>query len=516
MDKNTIIEALRKGERISLECKLAQSEVPSSVWSSYSAFANTYGGLILLGVNEDLTEPDIAKRFTVTGVNNARKIRVDFWNLVNDREKVSVNLLNESDVETVDIDGKTVIAIRVPRADTSSRPVYINNNMMRGTYRRNDEGDYRCSDELVKMMVRDAFSEGNDRLFLEHYSMDDIDIPTLVAYRNHFSSRYPEHVFNKLDHKEFLRQFGAYTLNRETGEDGLTMAGLLMFGKGLSVRERFDNLRLDYIDKSHLVGDQRYSDRLTYDGTWENNLYNFVTYVLPRLTKELPRPFQMEGSERNDDTPQHKAVREAMTNAVIHADLMLDGVLKVEKYDDRFVFTNPGLLKIPVEQIYAGYETRARNQRIQNLFRMIGLGENLGSGFPLILSACNEKHWLEPELIEQPELMQVKLILHIVSEEDAVKRQANVGKDVGKDVGKELTERQLVIIDLIDKDPNISAQKMSEKMSEMPGKGIVATRTVERDLAVLKELGVLIRIGGRKDGHWEINKEQLPSLYRVR
>ena len=84
MDKNTIIEALRKGERISLECKLAQSEVPSSVWSSYSAFANTYGGLILLGVNEDLTEPDISKRFTVTGVNNARKIRVDFWNLVND------------------------------------------------------------------------------------------------------------------------------------------------------------------------------------------------------------------------------------------------------------------------------------------------------------------------------------------------------------------------------------------------------------------------------------------------
>ena len=174
------------------------------------------------------------------------------------------------------------------------------------------------------------------------------------------------------------------------------------------------------------------------------------------------------------------------------------------------------MLKIPVEQIYAGYETRARNQRIQNLFRMIGLGENLGSGFPLILSACNEKHWLEPELIEQPELMQVKLVLHIVSEEDAVKRQANVGKDVGKDVGKELTERQLVIIDLIDKDSYISAQKMSDKISEMPGKGIVAARTIERDLAVLKELGVLTRIGGRKDGYWEINKELLPSLYRVR
>ena len=86
--------------------------------------------------------------------------------------------------------------------------------------------------------------------------------------------------------------------------------------------------------------------------------------------------------------------------------------------------------------------------------------------------------------------MQVKLVLHIVSEEDAVKRQANVGKDVGK----ELTERQLVIIDLIDKDSYISAQKKSDKISEMPGKGIVAARTIERDLAVLKELGVLTRI----------------------
>ena len=128
---------------------------------SYSAFANTYGGLILLGINEDLNEPDLSKRFTITGVNNARKIRIDFWNLVNNAEKVNINLLNESDVETIEIDGKTVIAIHVPRADSSVRPVYINNNMMRGTYRRNHEGDYHCPEEVVKMMVRDAFAEGN-------------------------------------------------------------------------------------------------------------------------------------------------------------------------------------------------------------------------------------------------------------------------------------------------------------------------------------------------------------------
>lgn len=54
--KENILETLLKGERVTLECKLAQSNVPNDVWRSYSAFANTYGGLILLGVNEDLKE----------------------------------------------------------------------------------------------------------------------------------------------------------------------------------------------------------------------------------------------------------------------------------------------------------------------------------------------------------------------------------------------------------------------------------------------------------------------------
>ena len=216
-------------------------------------------------------------------------------------------------------------------------------------------------------MMRDANESGNDGLFLEYYTMNDIDIPTLEKYRNHFKSRYPQHVFNSLGHQEFLKELGGWYVDRKDHKEGLTMAGLLMFGKGLPIRERFDNLRLDYIDKSGLIGDQRYSDRLTYDGTWENNLFNFITMVLPKLLRDLPRPFKMDGVERDDDTPQHKAVREAMTNCIIHADLMLNGVLKVEKYDNKFVFTNPGLLKLPVEQIYSGDESRARNQRIQNM-----------------------------------------------------------------------------------------------------------------------------------------------------
>ena len=114
------------------------------------------------------------------------------------------------------------------------------------------------------------------------------------------------------------------------------------------------------------------------------------------MTSDLPRPFKMEGVVRKDDSLQHKAVREAVTNMIIHADFMVNGLLRMEKYDDRIVLTNPGLLKLPLEQIYKGGESKARNQRMQNMLRMIGYGENLGSVFPLILNAWNEKHWIKP------------------------------------------------------------------------------------------------------------------------
>lgn len=509
MDEKTIKETLQKGERVTLECKKAQSNIPGSVWETYSAFANTYGGLILLGVYEDLKEKDISKRFTITGVDDADKIRKDFWNIVNNPEKVNVNLLRDEDVETIVIDGKTIVAIKIPQADYNTRPVYINNNPIRGTFIRNHEGDYHCPEEMLTMMMRDANHDGNDRLFLKNYTMDDIDIPTLERYRQRFHNRYTEHPFNDLDNQEFLRQMGGFTKDRENGLECLNMAGLLMFGKGLPIRDRFDNLRLDYIDKSGLIGDQRYSDRLTYDGTWENNLYNFVTMVLPKLTKELPRPFKMVGLERDDDTPQHKAIREAMTNCIIHADLMLNSVLKVEKYDNKFVFTNPGLLRLPIEQIYAGEETRARNQRIQNMFRMIGFGENLGSGFPLILSAWNEKHWLKPELIEQRELMQVKLILSIetkeeiplVSGEEAKELPdvlKNVLKDVRKDVLKELSDRQIDILEIVCASPEATWMEMSEKLK-------VSDKTIQREFNAIRKLGIdIVRKDGRKNGRWEI------------
>ena len=413
MTTTDIKDLMLYGERINIEYKEAAGDLPKSLWETYSAFANTIGGVIVLGIKEHRNRYE-EDRFEIKGVADADKMLKSFWDTINS-DKVSRNILFDDDVECIDYEGKTLIAIHVPMANYTMRPVYINKNLLSGSFKRNYEGDYHCTDEEVKSMLRDANENGNDGLMLENYDMNDIDLPTLHAYRNHFKISNLDHVFNHLDDKEFLRNMGGMTTDRITRREGLTMAGLMMFGKGLPVRDRFDNIRMDYIDKTNLIGDSRWSDRLTYDGTWENNLFNFFTRVMPKLTADLKRPFKLEGMERIDDTPVHKAVREAMTNMIIHADLFITGVLKVEKHDNEFLFSNPGSLKLPIEDIMNGGNSKARNPRIQNMLRMIGFGDNIGSGYPTILRAWKDEHWRKPTLLDRTELRQVDLTMPMIS-----------------------------------------------------------------------------------------------------
>ena len=501
MNESTIIDALKRGERVTLECKKASGEVPKSLWETYSAFANTIGGLILLGVDEDKKEKNPEKRYRVIGVDDPQKIITDFWHTINS-DKVNANILSDSDVEVVNMDGKQLVCIHVPMADWRSKPIYLNGNVYKGTFRRNHEGDYHCSEEQVKAMIRDSNTEGNDGILIEYYGMNDIDLDSLRQYRTEFRQENSTHVWNKDDDKTFLRNLGGYIEDRKSGKEGLTLAGLMMFGKGLAIRDRVANFRMDYLDMSHLVSGERYHDRLTYDGLWENNLYQFFRIVSPKVQFDLPRPFKLDkGGRRNDDTPQHEAVREAFTNAIIHCDLLMDaGVLRVEKHDDRLCFRNPGLLKLPIETIYRGGNSKARNPKIQNMLRMIGYGENLGSGFPKILVAWKETNWGEPQLLNKLDVDEVELVLPVPSV------AKDVVKGVAKDVVKELTERQRRILEIIKLDPFISAKAIAEQVSNNTNgvKPNVTSRTIQRDLAHLQKRGVLTREGGRKDGRWVI------------
>ena len=110
-----------------------------------------------------------------------------------------------------------------------------------------------------------------------------------------------------------------------------------------------------------------------------------------------------------DDTAIHQAIREAFVNQIIHADFNIQGTLKIIKAKDSKEFTNPGSLKIDIESIFKGGNSKSRNPRIQKIFSLIGLGEGAGSGFPKILSAWNEQSWRIPELKEETNLSQISL-----------------------------------------------------------------------------------------------------------
>ena len=414
MTEKEILDSLKYGEKINLECKKAESKIPNSVWETYSSFANTDGGLILFGVEEHLREKDPEKRFTLESITNPQQKLTDFWNTINSA-KVSTNILVDSDVGICKVRGADIMWINVPQADFMAKPVYINENINKGTFKRNHEGDYHCTVEEIKAMLRDASDSGNDGTLLVNYTMDDIDAASLKSYRIEFEHNNPDHVWNGVDDETFLKNMGGFAVDRKTKKGWLTAAGLLMFGKGLAIRERFDNIRMDYLDESNLAPGSRWSDRLTYDGMWENNLYSFMRLVMPKLVSGIKRPFNLQGMARNDDTAIHKAIREAVVNMLIHSDYQITGVLSIVKEDKGFCFSNPGSLKLPIRAIYEGGHSVARNPRIQIMLRMIGYGDNIGSGFPTILSAWGDENWRKPDLSQDEELHQVTLKLWMIS-----------------------------------------------------------------------------------------------------
>ena len=254
------------------------------------------------------------------------------------------------------------------------------------------------------------------------------------------------------------------------------------------------------LDMSHLVGDERYHDRLTYDGLWENNLYQFFRIVSPKVQFDLPRPFKLEkGGKRNDDTPQHEAVREAFTNAIIHCDLMMDaGILRIEKHDDRLCFRNPGLLKLPVEAIYRGGNSKARNPKIQNMLRMIGFGENVGSGFPKIIAAWKETNWGEPQLLNKLDVDEVELVLPVPSiKATSDTASANAPVNAPANAPVKLNKTQSAIIKVLLKDNRATYEDLARTIG-------VDRTTIRRNIAVLKEIGAIRRVGEDKNGYWEV------------
>jgi len=390
-----------------LECKLANGRngkgaVPNDLWESYSAMANSSGGLVLLGVREKNGV------FTPEGIEDIERVKTDLFNTLNNPQKVSCNLLSENDVYTKKIDGKDILFIEIPQANRKQRPIYLNNNPLTGTYIRLHEGDRKCSIDQVKSMLAEQTTDTLDDRIFEGYTIDDLDKASINIYRKMLADSKPSHVWLELDDFDFITALKGWKKDRKTKKEGLTLAGILMFGKWATIQDALPNYFIEY---QEINQENRWEDRIYPDGSWTGNLFEFYRKVYRKLIEDLKIPFQINQGVRKDDSPVHVALREALVNSLVHADYNGHSPIKITKQNGLFSFRNPGTMRVPINIAKAGGESDCRNKYLHQMFLMIGLGERAGSGLPKIISGWRSQHWSEPKLIENFEISNTSLEL---------------------------------------------------------------------------------------------------------
>ena len=410
-DLQPVLEQLLEDkESYDLEFKSAKGGFPHSMWETYSSFANTDGGAIVFGIKEKNDQ------FFLDGLTKEqiKKYKREFFDGMHNKKVVNIPLLKEDGVQAVEFGGVWFMFLYIPRVDRSLKPVYCGLDPYTGTYRRDLDGDYHCSREEVNSMFADAnISNPVDGRIMENYGKDDLDSTSIMQYRRRFEQWNPDHVWNALPEDQFLEKINVFRKDRKTDQYGLTYAGLLMFGTYSAIMDANPNFFPDYQEIQDPK--DRWINRICPDGNWESNLFQFYSRVLPILQNFLPKPFILEDNQRKTETPAHVAVREALTNALVHSDYTINASLNVYKYPNKMVFSNPGTMLIPIKQFYHGGESICRNKYLQTMFSFLGSAEKAGSGADKILHGWESLKWKRPYLMERSRPNKVVLTMSMES-----------------------------------------------------------------------------------------------------
>lgn len=379
-----------------IEYKQAQDGLPNDMWETYGAFANSRGGHIVLGIKENKDGT-----FEVEGVTEAQAIMDQIWNMVNDVNKISRNVLRHHDVYMMmTTTNKPLVIVHVSEADRTQKPITVVHKKKKVVYVRRGSSDQEAQTEDLKYIDMNSFSSVDERP-VEHFTLDDLNLDDLKDYQKKVAQKEQDERILNLDSHTFAKRLNVLRLDRQTNEEYLTLGGLLFFGKSNSILEYIPNFKLEYFYRNSL-SQADWIDRISFDdyGLLDDmNLYRFYHVIYEKLFNLIQEPLlldenQVRLSYRKD---LMTALRELLVNSLMHAYYESDQYVKIEEYPDYYEFSNPGEMLVSKESFMQGGNSKSRNSIISSLFRRIGYSEKAGSGGPRIVDIVEKYHLQEPE-----------------------------------------------------------------------------------------------------------------------
>ncbi len=356
-----------------IEAKRSADELGKSALETISAFSNEPslgGGTLVFGVSE------IDGAFVPTGVADPGKLAADLASrcATEFNRPVRPRIIQEV------VDGRTLVAAYFPEAPASEKPIFIaNRGMQNGTFRRIAGTDQRATEDDLRTLFHAAVGEAFEDAVLEGAVMDDLDPEVVSAYRRGLLAASPGTELRDASDDALVQAVGGAV--RRDGVLIPTVAGVLLFGRSLSLRRLFPAIRVDYV---RVPGTQWVPDPNQRFDTVEIRAPLLVAFrrAYSAVSDDLPRTFTLEpGSpERKDRLAiPESVIREVLVNALTHRSYRIQSAIQVIRFKDHIEVRNPGHSLVDDERL-GDPGSYSRNPRIADVFREMRLAENKGTG----------------------------------------------------------------------------------------------------------------------------------------
>lgn len=371
MTRSELLTRLTTIEWDDFEVKEAALDLPKSLWETVSAFSNTNGGWIVLGVKE--LKQGKNQSFEITGLSFPEKMEQDVITVLRSATKFNTPIL--ASIKQFDFEGKSVLAVYIPASH--NKPVYFNNNL-HNTFIRVGSGDQRATDMDIDTLMREHTFGLKSEMPVHGTSFDDIYPLSLQTYRRRIVNFNPDFRYNDLDDNDFCHKTRIMT------DGSLTFGGLLMFGKLEVIHKYVPNFWIDYIEipGNDLDGAEcRYLFRMPE----QENIWEYFKVLMQRLRLFVDNPF-MPGPDgySPEDNTQLYCLREALVNMLAHADYFSAMHSTIRVFYNRIELQNGGKFGINIADLGKRIVSMPRNPNIISFFRYARQSENAGYGIDKI------------------------------------------------------------------------------------------------------------------------------------